>query len=296
MKRQLETVTQGLHNVHYTAWDWAAFNEVRITGMRDVAQSGPWSPGRLLESSRDLQLDAIRAFTEYAGSLDTIRKDNDLTKQAKERRTSETLERLVAALSNAFEQAVADMEALEQNARAGMLPYAPLAAGDVVGAMQDQEIRAFLRDAGEAERRKLTDAMSRGEHPAMLAAALRGPDALLSGMTDIQRRQIEGAGIAAQFGESAEYLKLMVAAHDDARITAHRVLHGLAKVADLGTNTLLVRSIDQSLAKAEVVPRLMDWLKGIPSEPLDIDVDAPARTAPAAAHQRAVGDGYIMEG
>ncbi|GHE19995.1 hypothetical protein [Halomonas urumqiensis] len=274
--RQLETVTAGVHSVHYTAWDWAELAAFPVRGMRDGMNT--WYPGRSLTSARDLQLDAIRWFREYSAQLDTIRQNSDLTSAAKERQAREILDTVMSSSRAAITQMTGDIQSIYDTATTGLRPFTPLADNDVAGHLRDQELRAFLRETGG--KNELVGQMVNGEHPEMVAAVLRSTSHLLTGLDVNQVNRIERAGIGAEHSEAVEMLKLMVSAHHDARITGRRVALQLATIGDLTKSAELGREIDRVFATIEVADQLNDWLAPIPTTPLKLTDADPAMTQP----------------
>lgn len=266
--RQLEQVQHEQYApLRYTAWDWAALTsygtEAKIYGL--AKEPSRWSIGLLMKSSRDAQLDAVKLFKDGALIMHKIVSDNDLSKAGKERRALDTLAAAAAQMGESVKKMDDDLADIFDKLKAGMLPVEPLAPGDMIGELRDQEVRRYLLDTEAQDRLNLLAEMAKGKHPALVAAVLRSPSPLLSGLKPEQVIRLEGAGIAAVYANDLRAVKEMIDAREDARVTCSRSANQLAAIGGLrAQEPAVTRLLQGAFMPSPVVAEFREWLSQIP--------------------------------
>ncbi|WP_046080103.1 hypothetical protein [Halomonas sp. HG01] len=270
MNRRTETFTAAQRKLMVPAHDWQPMIEHKVAGIHGLVPNEPttWQTGRLMRNARDLALDAVAKFEQWAPRLDAINKNADLSVQGRQRAALEIVTPILEELESQAEAMAEDIETMYRQAQGGLSPVRPLRNGDVVGHAQDREIREFLRGLDDKRRNALHKAMLEGSHPDMVSAVLRAPEAMLSGFTDHDAQRLEAAGIAATHGETLDMLDRMAVAFDDARVSGLRSIDALAGICELRKDGNEVdKRIKAAFAKHPTLAEFRDWLGTIPRPP-----------------------------
>lgn len=271
MTRNLKTITSGNHKVMLTEPHWAAMLEYSIPGVYGLVpkEKATWQIGRyFVRPAYDMWAYAVDAFLETAPKIEAIRANPDLNPQGKNRRAVELITPVLERLQQYETDMNTQIATLVEMAPQVLRPVKPLADGDVMGFMQDQEIRNFLRGGGGKGSKQLLTEMIKGEHPELTSAALRAPSYALTGYSKQEVDRLANAGIAAAHGEDVEVLDDLRLAFDDSRTAALRVVNALAEIiGPLEKGTPLARRLDPAFKPNENLPIFKQWLESIPRPP-----------------------------
>ena len=269
MTRNLKTITVGKHRALLNQPQWAEMLDYTIPGVFGLVpkERATWQVGRyFVRPAYEMWTYAADAFAATVPQVEAVHSNPDLNLQGKSRRAQdliapvfERLRELEAAMN---EQITAMVET------APRVLVKPLAESDVVGFMQDQEIRTFLNASDRKARKGLFAEMVNGEHPALTSAALRAPSYVLAGFTEEEVKRLTNAGIAASHGDDVEFLDELRLAFDDARTAGLRVVTGLTEIiGPLEQWGELGRRINASFQPNEELDSFKQWLESIPRPP-----------------------------
>ena len=262
-----ETVQFNNLSVRYVIPDWEALiligsqsEYLNIT--KNPTQGNRFNIGGMMREARNLQIGAIAAFQAMAPQLDKIQRNPDYTRQAKERLAGELMEALLPQLNT--EEMDKKLSSLFQIMRDGVFPVLPNPVGDVIAEMRDQEIRGFLANMKPDDKKVVFAEMINGEHPELVAAAMRGSSPITSGMKPSDIKRLTGAAIAGKYSEDLHFALELIYITNVVRVTALRVFESLLTICNLRALPKFARMTDKAFPQNQELAEFREWCRSFP--------------------------------
>lgn len=227
-ERKRFVLTAGGANVRYAEFNNTAIESRSFTVLRKGVELS-WQAGHLMRPARSLQENILEGFTDTASDLLKLKEHRDYNDHAKERLGVEALGKFIESALPGIKQLANNMESLYQMAADGFSPVGPRCETDVVGFLQDQELRGLIRGLERDQKLDLMAAVRAGAHPEMANAILRAAP-LLSGITDESYRNLSRYRLARDRADDLRSLKEMLSLYDSVMETASSAGVALCKM------------------------------------------------------------------